>query len=54
MIPAKKEIKIVDVSGKTAAQIETAFNDNYGNKGWKIIQIVVLGGTPYVLAEREL
>ena len=50
----KREIKIVDLSGKTANQIETAFNDNYGPLGWRIIQVVVLGSAPYLIAEREL
>ena len=50
----KREIKVVDISGKTPAQIEAAFNNNYGKIGWRIIQIVVIGGNPYLLAEREV
>ncbi len=49
----KRKIKVVDVSGLSAAQIESAYNTNYGQKGWRIIQIVVLGGNPYVIAEKE-
>jgi hypothetical protein len=50
----KREIKIVDLTGKTALQLETAFNNNYGPLGWKIIQIVALGSKNYLIAEREL
>jgi len=49
-----REINLVSLSGKTPAQIESAFNDNYGAKGWRIIQILTLGSTPYLIAEREV
>jgi len=50
----KRQIKIVDLTGKNAEQIETAFNTNFGLKGWKIVQVIVLGETPYLIAEREV
>ena len=50
----KRQIEVVDLTGKTAAQIKSAFNDNYGAKGWRIVQIIVLGGAPYLIAEREV
>lgn len=49
----KRKIKIVNVTGNTPAQIETAFNDNWGNKGWRIVQIVVIGANTYIVAEKE-
>jgi len=53
MIPTKRNIKIVDVTGLTIAQIETTFNTNYGLKGWRIVQVFLFGTSRYVLAERE-
>ena len=50
----KKEIKIVDLTGLTPAQIESAFNTNYGLKGWRIIQVVALGSKNYLIAEKEI
>ena len=48
-----RKIKIIDTTGYTPAQHETVYNTNYGEKGWRIIQIVALGSKDYVLAERE-
>lgn len=53
MIEKKKEIKIVDVTGNTVAQIETAFNTNWSKKGWRIVQIFEIGTKRHILAERE-
>jgi hypothetical protein len=50
----KRQIKVVDITGNTATQIETAFNTNYGNLGWRIIQVVVIGAKTYLLAEKEI
>jgi hypothetical protein len=50
----KRHIKTVDITGKTAAQIETEFNTNWGPKGWRIIQILVIGTKTYLLAEKEI
>ena len=49
---AKRKIKIIDLTGFTIAQIEDAFNNNYGSQGWRIVQIVQLGNKNYLLAER--
>ena len=54
MITNKRQIKIVDITGLTAAQIETAYNNNYGNIGWRIIQAIVIGAKTYIIAEREI
>lgn len=50
----KREINIFDVSGKTVPQIEAAYNNNYGQKGWRIISMLVLNSKPYIVCEREL
>lgn len=50
----KRQIKIVDLDGLTPAQIESSFNTNFGLKGWRIIQVVVLGGKNYLVAEKEV
>lgn len=49
----KRKIAIIDTTGYTPAQLETAYNTNYGTKGWRIIQVVALGGKNYVIAEKE-
>jgi len=49
-----KEIRIVDVTGKTPEQIENVYNSNYGKKGWRIIQIFEKGTKTYILCEREV
>ena len=49
----KRKIKIVNITGNTPAQIETAFNNNWGNLGWRIVQIVVIGANTYIVAEKE-
>ena len=48
-----RKIKLIDTTGYTPAQLEDAYNNNYGAKGWRIIQIVALGSKSYVLAEKE-
>ena len=50
----KRTIKIVDLTGLTIAQVESNFNTNYGQKGWRIVQVIVgLGSKNYILAEKE-
>lgn len=49
----KRKIAIVNITGNTPTQIENTFNNNYGNLGWRITQIVVIGANTYLLAERE-
>ena len=48
----KRKIHFEDVTAYTPAQIQTYFNDNLGNKGWHIIQIIVIGSSKFLLAER--
>jgi hypothetical protein len=50
----KRKIAVVNITGNTPAQIETAFNTNYGNKGWRIIQVIVIGANTYLIAEKEI
>ena len=47
-----RKIALIDVSAYTPAQIVTHFNDNYGNIGWEIKQIVVIGSDKWLLAEK--
>jgi len=49
----KCKIAIVNVTAYTPSQVETYFNDNYGNKGWRIIQFVTIGTDRYLLTEKE-
>lgn len=49
-----RQIKVVDITNNTPTQIESAFNNNWGLKGWRIVQIVVLGTSRYLLAEKEI
>jgi len=53
-LPQKKEIKIVDVTGNTTTQIETAFNNNFGNIGWRIIEIKDIGTSRFIVLERDI
>ena len=48
------KIKIVDVTGFTIAQLETAFNTSYGTKGWRFKQVIVIGAKTYMLFEKEI
>ncbi len=48
-----RKIALIDVTAYTPTQIVTYFNDNYGNKGWEIKQVVVLGSNKYLLAEKQ-
>ena len=50
----KRKIHFQDVTAYTPAQIQTYFNDNLGDKGWRVIQIVVIGSNKYLLAEKEV
>ena len=44
---------MIDTTGYTIQQLEDAYNNLYADKGWRIVQIVVLGNKNYVLAEKE-
>ena len=48
-----RKVKFVDVTGYTPTQIENKFNDDYGSKGWRLIQIYDKGTKTYIMAERE-
>ena len=48
------KIKIVDVTGFTIAQLETAFNTTYGQQGWRFKQVIVIGAKTYMLFEKEI
>ena len=50
----RRQIKVVNITGMTPAQIETAFNDTWGAKGWRIVQVFPVGANLYLLAERSL
>jgi hypothetical protein len=49
----KRKIKIVNVTGLTPAQIETEFNNNWGSKGWRVVQVFTVGANTFMLAERQ-
>lgn len=49
-----RKIAVVDITGNTPTQIENAFNNNYGQKGWRIIQVIVISAKTYLIAEREV
>ena len=46
-------IKFVDVSGYTPDQIETAYNNQYGKNGWRIIQVAQISNKIFLVAEKE-
>jgi hypothetical protein len=50
----KTKVKIVDITGFTATQIENAFNNTYGPQRWRIVQVVVIGSKQYLIAEKEI
>jgi len=50
---SKRKIKLVDLTGLNAAQIESSYNNNYGQKGWRIVQVFAIGNKNYILAEKE-
>ena len=49
----KRRIKLVDVTGKTATEIEDTYNSNFGQVGWRVIQAIVLGAKTFIIAEKE-
>lgn len=50
----RRNIKIFDITGKTATQIEDSYNTDFGLKGWRIIQIIDIGTSRFIVAEREI
>ena len=49
----KRKIAVVDLSGLNATQIVDTYNSNYGQKGWRVIQVFPIGNKNYLLAEKE-
>lgn len=50
----KRKIDLVNVTGKTAAQIITFYNDGPGKEGWRIIQVLDIGSSRFIVAEKEI
>ena len=48
-----RKIALIDVTAYNPTQIATYYNDNYGDKGWEIKQIVVIGSNKYMLVEKQ-
>ena len=49
----KRKIAVVDLTGLTAAQIVSQYNSNYGQNGWRVVQVFAIGNKNYLLAEKE-
>jgi len=49
-----KKIEFLNVTGQTPNQIEAAYNNNYGKKGWSVIQYIEVGSQRYLLGEKEI
>lgn len=48
------QIKIIDVSSLKFIEIETMFNKEYSNQGWKLIQILCITELiKYLIIQRE-
>lgn len=50
----QRKIHIEDVTGDSISTIESNYNNNYGKKGWRIIQIIELGSKTYIVSEKEI
>lgn len=53
-LPIKRELKLVDVTGKTASEVEDFYNVNAGPVGWRVIQIIEIGSSRFIVADREV
>ena len=49
----RKKIKIVDVTGYNAQQIENGINTAL-TKGWSFVQIVVVGNKVFVVIQKSI
>ncbi len=49
-----RKIKLFDVTGMTASQIESFYNTQAGLSGWRVVQAIVIGTKTYIIAEKEL
>ena len=45
------ELQMIDISNKKPTDVVADFNKNQGKKNCRIVQIIVLGGTPYLVIE---
>ena len=45
------ELLMIDLSNKKVPDIVADFNNGQGKKGSRIVQFVVIGGTPYLVIE---
>ncbi len=50
----QRKIHIEDVTGNTISDIINIYNNNYGNAGWRIIQIIELNSKTYIVSEKEV
>jgi hypothetical protein len=49
----RRKIKFIDVTGYTPTQLENYYNTNYGDSGWRIIQMLEYSSKLWVVAEKE-
>jgi len=49
----RKKIKIVEVTGYTAAQITTAVN-NALSRGWEFVQAIVISNKTFVIMQKNM
>ena len=49
----KRKIAVIDLTGLNASQIVSQYNTDYGQKGWRIIQVFAIGNKNYIMAEKE-
>lgn len=50
----RRKIKLVDVTGKNATQIEDFYNTGPGLEGWRIIQVIDINSSRFIVAEKEV
>jgi len=49
----RKKIKVIDVTGYNANQIESGINTAL-SKGWEFVQIVVVGNKVFVVIQKSI
>jgi len=47
-----KRIKLIDITSRTANQIEASFNQNLGDKGWYYKDVFTKGSKTFMVVER--
>lgn len=50
----KRQVAITSITGFTAAQIQNEFNNNWGSKGWYMVQAIVIGANTFLVTEKEI